>query len=817
MDKRFVNMTKILFVQTPPWGTTTFPIGIAYLVGYMQALGYDTHAYDANIQLYHRLPSRIRLRWENDQFDYWASGEVLKKYKTEINSMVEDIIAYEADIIGFSIAFTSIPILNVLLEKLRSSTKATIIVGGGGTSYSVHRAFLRKDLIDYAIIGEGEYALKELLKCDFSDEFRQEKGGIDSRINKCENVPSLEIWKDVEEDHMWCVRSIEVVDVNALPYPVYDGFEIALYTEKDLLPIVLSRGCINACHFCCDWGLKKPYRPRIPENVVSEIESLREKYNRDRFEFCDLLINGDVQQLERFCDLLILRGLPIHWGGQAAVRKEMDRDLFIKLKQAGCGGLAFGFESFSQSLLRKMNKRFSLADAAHNIKDAHDAGIIIEGNLLVGFPGETDNDIDATISFIKEHRDVIDSINSLNICSVGPGMPIWDNAESFEIDKAEVKDWYAWHTKGRENTLEVRMQRHQRLQEFIVQEKLDPKWLNVRKDPQKEPDSVKPNSCIILLTLNCNLKCAMCRLWTNKEDASERPSIAEWKQMLDDLAQYAAQPFTVVFGGGEPLLQRDTLVDLIAYAKTKGFRTSLATSGYELNRDTIERLAEAGLDYIALTLYSLREKTQKKLRGVPYSGKRVKQAIALIDRFAPQIEIAIDTVLMEPNRRDIIKLTKWVLRDKRISKMMFQAIMQPFHTKPDHTWYKKEDAFLWPQKEDAMIKVIEKIMQLKKKAEKVGIQKIHNSFEQFHVFKNYFRYPEKFIKKNLCPTYNNGHFGVMPDGSVRLCPYKEAIGNIKNGSIREIWHSEEARESRAQIKLCTDNCHHIVNCWYEEE
>ena len=124
---------------------------------------------------------------------------------------------------------------------------------------------------------------------------------------------------------------------------------------------------------------------------------------------------------------------------------------------------------------------------------------------------------------------------------------------------------------------------------------------------------------------------------------------------------------TIIFGGGEPLMQKEALIELVSYAHEKGFRTSLATSGYEMDEETVKRLCNVGLDYVAFTLYSLHSKTQDFLRGVKGSVRNVKSAIRFFATHKPEVEIAIDTVLMEPNRKDIIKLTKWVKRHSHIS------------------------------------------------------------------------------------------------------------------------------------------------------
>jgi radical SAM superfamily enzyme YgiQ (UPF0313 family) len=105
----------------------------------------------------------------------------------------------------------------------------------------------------------------------------------------------------------------------------------------------------------------------------------------------------------------------------------------------------------------------------------------VEINLIVGFPGETEADIDETIKFIRENAKWIDKINSLNICTIGPGMYIYEYLEEYNIDKSMINDWYAWFNKDMSNTIRVRIERHQKLISVCSELNLKPVWQNVKR------------------------------------------------------------------------------------------------------------------------------------------------------------------------------------------------------------------------------------------------------------------------------------------------------------------------------------------------
>ena len=464
---------KILLVQAPPWGVYAPPLGIAYLTTFLKSAGFNSDAYDLNIDIFHNGPKYIREKWDTQDFEFWASGEVLNNFRQrELEGLVDKILSFGPKIIGFSVTFASMPFLNALLPVIRkkASSDLTIVLGGGGVSYKEGRALFKKDLIDYFVTGEGEHPLCCLLKDMQKGDF------IQSNLNYI-------IWKDFTQDHTVCVKgaSEKNINIDSIPFPTFEEFDLNLYTQDDLIPIISSRGCIRWCTFCCDSPLKRPYRVRDAKNVAREIKFHVEKYKRKRFEFSDLLINGNLDFLDKLCDLLIDMDLHVAWGGQATVRRDMDSSLFKKMKKAGCGGLTFGIESFSDKVLKLMRKGVTAQDIKETLTKAKESGMLVEVNLIVGFPGETEEDIENSIAFVRDNVGLIDKVNSLNICTIGPGMYIYDHLKEYNIDKTMIKDWYGWFTKDMSNTIELRSERHRKMLSIFSELNLMPVWQNVKK------------------------------------------------------------------------------------------------------------------------------------------------------------------------------------------------------------------------------------------------------------------------------------------------------------------------------------------------
>ena len=464
---------RILLIQSPPWGSYAPPLGIAYLVTFLKSHGFDAAIYDLNMDIFLHSPEEIKGKWDTQDFEFWASGKAVDSLQYQIESLVEKIISFNAGVIGFSATFASVPFLNRLLSMLRKKTgdrDLVIIVGGGGASHREGRSLFQKDLINYFVVGEGECPLLCLLK---SVQGRQ----VVLANSQCA------VWKDSPDDFAVCLKTIhpESVDINTIPFPTFEEFDIEAYTQRDLIPLISSRGCIRNCTFCFDSPLKKPYRVRDPEKVAQEMKYHVQRYNRKRFEFCDLLINGDLEFLDEFCTRLIDMDLGVAWGGQATVRKDMSSALIKKMKRAGCGGLTFGMESFSDHVLKLMSKGSTVQDSKGMLVKVKEAGMRAEINLIVGFPGETEEDVAETIDFIRQNSALIDKINSLNICSLGPGMRLFDHLEEYNIDRSMIHDWYAWFTRDMSNTIQVRTQRHKKMASVFLELNLIPAWQNLKK------------------------------------------------------------------------------------------------------------------------------------------------------------------------------------------------------------------------------------------------------------------------------------------------------------------------------------------------
>ena len=126
------------------------------------------------------------------------------------------------------------------------------------------------------------------------------------------------------------------------------------------------------------------------------------------------MINGDLLWLERFCDEIINNFGSIMWEAQMAIRPDMPDTLFRKLKNSGCYHLFVGLESGCDKTLKNMNKGYSSADAVEFFKKLNREGLSFGVSILIGFPGETNQDFMDSLQFILNNKEMIPKIEQVN-------------------------------------------------------------------------------------------------------------------------------------------------------------------------------------------------------------------------------------------------------------------------------------------------------------------------------------------------------------------------------------------------------------------
>ncbi|MBR3314076.1 MAG: radical SAM protein [Atopobiaceae bacterium] len=140
----------------------------------------------------------------------------------------------------------------------------------------------------------------------------------------------------------------------------------------------------------------------------------------------------------------------------------------------------------------------------------------------------------------------------------------------------------------------------------------------------------------------CNQRCVHCYAAGQKMAEEAELSTDDWKRIINKCRD--AGITQVTFTGGEPTMRED-LFELIDHARW--FVTRLNTNGVRLTREYCDRLHEASLDSVQVTLYSHDASTHNELVGVPRHADTVA---GIENALAAGLNLSVNTPLCTANR-----------------------------------------------------------------------------------------------------------------------------------------------------------------------
>jgi MoaA/NifB/PqqE/SkfB family radical SAM enzyme len=163
-----------------------------------------------------------------------------------------------------------------------------------------------------------------------------------------------------------------------------------------------------------------------------------------------------------------------------------------------------------------------------------------------------------------------------------------------------------------------------------------------------------PFLCNWQVTYRCNLRCGICSFWRDPPSAADELSTAEVAQVVERLKPYA--PLMISMAGGEPLLRKD--LPEIARMLGRDHWFTLITNGWFLTRELAERLYDAGLRDIHVSLDYADPERHDRQRGVKGSFDRAVRALQLLHDLRPdrRHRVHVMAVLLDDNVDELERL-----------------------------------------------------------------------------------------------------------------------------------------------------------------
>ncbi|MDI6760032.1 MAG: radical SAM protein [Candidatus Brocadiaceae bacterium] len=309
-----------------------------------------------------------------------------------------------------------------------------IMVGGCHPTAEPARTLKECEEIDVVCIGEGEFTFLEYVNGSPPKDI----DGIAYRDNGRVSLTKP--------------RSF-YPELDSIPFPARHLLDKGYYFSPQSMTIrgfylaqttlLAARGCPYRCTFCQSGQLAKAgvgryARFHSPERVIEEIKHLIRDFNINGLLFAEDMFSIKKENVLKICELLIREELDKKLKWAVNLRTDAaDKELLEVMKRAGCVQVVYGCESGSQRTLDRLHKKTTVEKNYEAIKLAKGAGLTVEANIMIGLPGETEENFLETVKFLERARP--DRINRGKLYPL-PGTPIFE--EMFRTRKINnLRDW----------------------------------------------------------------------------------------------------------------------------------------------------------------------------------------------------------------------------------------------------------------------------------------------------------------------------------------------------------------------------------------
>jgi len=337
-----------------------------------------------------------------------------------VSGLLDHSASLKPDLVVVSASSFDIDVADQYVNMLKAQARPPLIVGiGQGFYHHRDRAREQTEKYDAILLGEPEQEFFQLF------DLMRANGAAPSD------------WKALYRKSFDNGKRFMVEEPDQLAFPTYTAGELAAY--QSIFPVqvprrvvwgylIATRGCPHSCMFCSEVmrvSTGKRLRSRSAAHVADEMEHLAGQ-GVNICSFQDDSFSANRKFMQSLCEELIKRNSRMPWMARVRV-DELNYDLLVLMKQAGCVMLGIGVESGSERIVKAMHKQAADRSWTGLCRQVfgwtRDLGIGTNAYYVIGNPTETRDEIEQTIKLALELNS--DSIQ-VHFYTPYPGSQAWD-------------------------------------------------------------------------------------------------------------------------------------------------------------------------------------------------------------------------------------------------------------------------------------------------------------------------------------------------------------------------------------------------------
>ncbi|MCP3944369.1 MAG: B12-binding domain-containing radical SAM protein [Desulfobacteraceae bacterium] len=358
---------KVLLIQPPferlmNYSRFYFPLGLLSLAAVLEKHHHEVLVYDADYNSFGiSYGHKERMERYNNFINALEDSDHLIWH--EIKSVINQ---FKPQVLGITVNTVTLKSARLIAQLARQCQPDVKIVMGG-----VHATLKTDECVpfaDYVVQNEGEELIVPIV------EGQLEKG---------------------------VYQGDRLTDLDQLPFPaLHLLYNVDKYDKRDLSLLMSSRGCPGHCHFCNSpqlWN-RKVVRKSV-DYFIKEIEHVNKQFGVTDFFISDDSFTINKRWLREFCQKIAGHGFTWRCLGRI---KRLTGEMLDQIISAGCRNIKVGIESGSPKILRKINKEITREEVLAANELFRQKNMDWSSFFMIGFPGETEEDIYMTQDLIKK-------------------------------------------------------------------------------------------------------------------------------------------------------------------------------------------------------------------------------------------------------------------------------------------------------------------------------------------------------------------------------------------------------------------------------